>query len=394
MPKPKPKTTPSDLQVTRLPLADLTPYPKNPRHITPAAVNAVAESLAAFGWQQPIVIDPKKVIVAGHTRCLAALQIGWTHAPTVTIAAKHARAYRLADNRSGEFSTWNLDVLGGELAAIPSGQLEALPALDFSALALPPVEGQTDPDAIPEAPKPRTKLGDVWTLGEHRLMCGDCTDASNVALVLDEAKPDLCLTDPPYNLTGLSGGGIAGTERMYRSGILDDIIDFDLSAHADCLMGNAPMLIAFHSRDLVPDYAALAREHGRKYDLHIWHKTNSPPFTSGTWKSDVEYIALLWAQRPGWKVVEQQRHSKVFQSSTIPNGKDKYHPTQKPVELLKKYIEILEAQQIFDPLVGGGSTLIACEILKRRCYAMEISPAYCDVTVARWEAFTGRTATR
>ena len=129
MPRAKPKTTPSDLRVTRLPLADLTPYPKNPRHITPAAVNAVAESLAAFGWQQPIVIDPKKVIVAGHTRCLAALQLGWTHAPTVQIAAKHARAYRLADNRSGEFSTWDLDVLGGELAALPTGLLEALPAL-------------------------------------------------------------------------------------------------------------------------------------------------------------------------------------------------------------------------------------------------------------------------
>ena len=129
MPRAKPKTTPSDLRVTRLPLADLTPYPKNPRHITPAAVNAVAESLAAFGFQQPIVIDPRKVIVAGHTRRLAALQLGWTTCPTVQIPAKHARAYRLADNRSGEFSTWDLEVLGGELEALPSGLLEALPAL-------------------------------------------------------------------------------------------------------------------------------------------------------------------------------------------------------------------------------------------------------------------------
>ena len=144
----KPKTTPSDLRVTRLPLADLTPYPKNPRHITPAAVNAVAESLAAFGWQQPIVIDPKKVIVAGHTRCLAALQLGWTHAPTVQIPSKHARAYRLADNRSGEFSTWDLDVLGGELEALPSGQLEGLPALDFAVLQ-PPQDCEIDESEVP-----------------------------------------------------------------------------------------------------------------------------------------------------------------------------------------------------------------------------------------------------
>ena len=126
----------SDLSIVVLPLADLTPYPRNPRHITPAAVNAVAESLSTFGWQQPIVIDPKKVIVAGHTRRLAALQLGWAHAPTVKIAAKHARAYRLADNRSGEFSTWDLDVLPGELAALPVGQLEALPALQTMGAAM------------------------------------------------------------------------------------------------------------------------------------------------------------------------------------------------------------------------------------------------------------------
>ena len=165
---PKPKTTPSDLRVTRLPLADLTPYPKNPRHITPAAVNAVAESLAAFGWQQPIVIDPRKVIVAGHTRHKAALQLGWTHAPTVTIAAKHAKAYRLADNRSGEFSTWDLDVLGGELAALPSGQLEALPSLDFSAFQEidPPWDTPELPKADPE--DDRYVMLKFSVLKEHR----------------------------------------------------------------------------------------------------------------------------------------------------------------------------------------------------------------------------------
>ena len=152
MPRAKPKTTPSDLQVVQVALADLQPYPKNPRHITPAAVNAVAESLAAFGWQQPIVIDPKKVIVAGHTRLLAALQLGWTHAPTVTIPAKHAAAYRLADNRSGEFSTWDLDVLGGELAALPSGLLEALPALDFAVLQ-PPQNCEVDGSEVPPLDK-------------------------------------------------------------------------------------------------------------------------------------------------------------------------------------------------------------------------------------------------
>ena len=148
--------------MTVVALADLTPYPKNPRHISKAAIAAVADSLKAFGWCQPIVIDPKRVIVVGHTRRLAALQLQWTHAPTVTIAAKHAKAYRLADNRSGEFSSWDLDVLPGKLASLPACQLEALPALSFDALVLPFIgEGQMDPDAILDQPKPHTKLGGV-----------------------------------------------------------------------------------------------------------------------------------------------------------------------------------------------------------------------------------------
>ena len=158
----------SDLPVTVLPLADLTPYPRNPRHITPAAVNAVAESLAAFGWQQPIVIDPKRVIVAGHTRRQAALQLGWTHAPTVQIPAKHAKAYRLADNRSGEFSTWNLEKLPSELEALPSGQLEALPALDFDAFQefAPPWGSPESPPADSE--DDRYAILKFTVLKEHR----------------------------------------------------------------------------------------------------------------------------------------------------------------------------------------------------------------------------------
>ena len=167
-PNRKPKTAPSGLPVTDLPLVDLTPYPRNPRHISPAAVNAVAESLKQFGWQQPIVIDPKRVIVAGHTRRLAALQLGWTHAPTVQIPAKHAKAYRLADNRSGEFSTWDLDVLPGELEGLPTGQLEALPALDFEAFREldPPWGGPESPPADPE--DDRFVMLKFTVLKEHR----------------------------------------------------------------------------------------------------------------------------------------------------------------------------------------------------------------------------------
>ena len=388
---PKPKTTPSDLRVTRLPLADLTPYPKNPRHITPAAVNAVAESLAAFGWQQPIVIDPKKVIVAGHTRRLAALQLGWTHAPTVTIPAKHARAYRLADNRSGEFSTWDLDVLGGELAALPSGLLEALPALDFDAIAQPqPVEGQTDPDAIPEAPKPRTKLGDVWTLGDHKLMCGDATEADDVARLLAGAEPSLMVTDPPYGVDydaewrEKSGLG----SQAHGAVVNDDKADwrsaYGLFPGNVAYVWNASLRIN-ETLDGLMVHGFVPRS------LIIWNKSSLNPSRGHYhWKHEPCWYAVRKGETAGW--VGDRKQTTVWDIDK-PHRSETGHSTQKPVECMERPIRNHKGD-VYDPFSGSGTTIIASEREQRRCYAMEIAPEYCDVAVARWEAFTGRTATR
>ena len=392
MPRAKPKTAPSDLRVTVLPLADLTPYPRNPRHITPAAVNAVAESLAAFDWQQPIVIDPKRVIVVGHTRYKAALQLGWTHAPTVTIAAKHAKAYRLADNRSGEFSTWDLDVLGGELAALPSGQLEALPALDFDAIVQQKVEGQTDPDAIPEAPEQRTKLGDVWTLGEHRLMCGDSTDRKTVERLLDGATPALMVTDPPYG------------------------VEYDPSWRGKALNDNSDRAVGKVHSDDRPDWQEVyALSPG--VVAYVWMSDKGLPFVAiGLGECGFTIRALIiwdkgsivigrghynWGHETCWYAVKKgaQAHWQGgHKASTLweidkPRKSETGHSTQKPVECMERPIRNHKGD-VYDPFVGSGTTIIAAEREKRRCYAMEISPEYCDLAVARWEAFTGRTATR
>ena len=248
-----------------------------------------------------------------------------------------------------------------------------------------------DEEPLTEEPEPRAKRGQVWQLGRCRLMCGDSSNDGDVVKLLDGVNCDLVLTDPPYLLTGLGGGGIAGTAHMYQSGILDPMMAFDFDAHKSVLTDHAPMLIAFHSRDQIPQYAALASATKRIYDLHVWHKTNSPPFTHHTWKSDLEYIALLWEKKPGWKQVDQSRCSKLYQSATI---SDDAHPTVKPVELLEKYIEILAAQRIFDPFVGSGTTIIAAERQNRTCYAMEIDPGYVDAAVKRWEAYTGEKGVR
>ena len=423
--KPKPATTPSDLPVTVLALADLTPYPKNPRHITPAAVNAVAESLTAFGWQQPIVVDPRKVIVAGHTRLQAALQLGWTHAPTVTIPAKHARAYRLADNRSGEFSTWDLDVLPGELAALPGGQLDALPALDFDAIVQQPVEGQTDPDDIPEAPKPRTKLGDVWTLGDHRLMCGDSTDQACVHNLMDGADADLLFTSPPYlNQRAYTTGGIDDWDALMRG-----VFSYAPMTDSGQLLVNLGLVhkdkewqpywdgwiawmrdrgwrrFGFYVWDLgiglsVAAHGRLASSH--EFVFHFNRRARTPNktvenSTAGKWNKTTRTLTSRQGTKQPTVVVKTQYHripDTVIRIRRVQSTID--HPAYFPVELpafvILSYTNPGEA--VYDPFVGSGTTIIAAEREKRRCYAMEIAPEYVDIAVARWETFTGRTATR
>ena len=428
----KPKTNPSDLRVTRLPLAELTPYLKNPRHITPAAINAVAESLAAFGWQQPIVIDPKRVIVAGHTRRLAALQLGWTHGPTVTIAAKHARAYRLADNRSGEFSTWDLDVLPGELEALPTGQLEALPALDFGAIVQPsPVEGQTNPDDIPEAPEPRTKRGDVWTLCDHRLMCGDATEAACLQNLMDGRKAGLLFTSPPYL-----------NQRAYKTGVDDwDVLMRGVFSH--CHMTDSGQIlvnlgIVHRDHEWLPywdGWIEWMREQGwRRFGLYVWDKGAAMPgkqqgrlgnsfefvfhfnrVTTGPNKTvrslSAGQVSHRAGARPGGQrafdgtIKSWSQPDRQVQSLRVPDNVIRVHrrdlgvpdhpaifPVALPGFFLTAYTDT--GGIVYDPFVGSGTTIIAAEREKRRCYAMEIAPEYCDVAVARWEAFTGRTAKR
>jgi site-specific DNA-methyltransferase (adenine-specific) len=191
---------------------------------------------------------------------------------------------------------------------------------------------------------------------------------------------DLVLTDPPYSHKHMDGGGFAAGSRFYAGGALDGMNDFDLQAYSDVLLKPSEMLIAFCSRDLIPDYAALSRDSKRKFDLHVWHKTNAIPFTANTWKSDLEYIALLWTKKPGWKQLSQEKHSKAFIS---PICQDKSHPACKPVTLLAKYIEVLDAQTILDPFAGSGTCGRAAKDLGRKCVLIEREEKYCEIIIKR-----------
>ena len=162
-----------------------------------SAVAAVAASLKRFGWQQAIVADPKGVIVAGETRYKAAVLIGWTAAPVVTIPARQARAFRVIDNRTSKLTSWDTDLLPDALSG-----LNDLDIFSFDdVLPLAATAGKTDPDDIPETPKnPVSRVGDIWTLGKHRLMCGDATNPEHVERLLDGSEPDLMVTDPRHTV--------------------------------------------------------------------------------------------------------------------------------------------------------------------------------------------------
>ena len=204
---------------------------------------------------------------------------------------------------------------------------------------------------------------------------GDCRD------VLPQLLPvDLVLTDPPYVHGHVDGGGFAAARKFYAGGSLDDLSNFVLADYEDALLAAAPMLIAFHSRDLVPDYAEMARRRGRKYDLHVWHKTNAIPFTANTWKSDLEYLALVWDVKPGWVQFDQSMHSKVYSSSL---NIDSSHPTAKPLAILRKYLLVLNPPTVVDPFMGSGTTLRVAKDLGRKAIGIELKEEYCEIAATR-----------
>lgn len=206
---------------------------------------------------------------------------------------------------------------------------------------------------------------------------GDCRE-----IVPTLGRFDLLLTDPPYSHKHMDGGGFAAGSKFYAGGALDGLNDFSLAEYQDAMLCASQMMVAFCSRDLIVDYSALARQNGRSFDLHIWHKTNAIPFTANTWKSDIEYICLVWSKKPGWKQLSQEKHSKVWISSLC---LDRAHPACKPMGLLRKYIEVFDAQTILDPFAGSGTTGRAAKDLGRKCTMIEREERYCEIAARRMQ---------
>lgn len=409
------------------PVGKVRPYETNPR-TNDAAVETVAGLIRDFGFLQPIVVDLEGVIVAGHTRYKAALSLGMEEVPVIvarSLTPEQCRAWRIADNRSHELAAWDMDLLQAELVGLATNYDIALlgwsPKELETILAPKANEGFTDPDDVPEPPDaPTTGRGDVWTLGAHRLMCGDSSSRDDVERLVAGETMDLVNTDPPYNIgvkprtgnakqTGtnytLDKAGGKSTPKMRardRTVENDDLTTEQFAAMLLLWFGNMEHVLKpggvfyiWGCEDNLTDYPPALKASGLRLGQTIVWVKGAPTFTRRDFMGNHELCFYGWRQGAGHKFYGPANISDVWEVRKV-MGSGRVHLTEKPVELAKRSIEhsTLPGERVLDLFGGSGSTLIAAEMTGRRAYAMEIDPAYCDVIVQRWEKFTGLKAER
>ena len=349
----------------------LIPYDKNPR-INDNAVDKVAESIKQFGFKSPIVLDKNNVIICGHTRLKASQRLGLKEVPCIVaddLTEEQIKAYRLADNKTAEYAEWDFNLLNEELDDILNIDMSDFGFdLDFE----DEEEKEIIEDEVPEVPEePKAKLGDIYQLGNHRLMCGDSTSEEDVSKLMNGVKADMVFTDPPYGMNAVSKSGVLSEK--YKTDIMNDDDN----------------TVAINSFNLCKKYFKDAKQvwWGANYYTEclpsaecwiVWDKNNG-----GSDQTDCE---LAWTNF----------RSVVRQFTMASEKTNRVHPTQKPLNLIaqifKKFDKDNEYNNIVDLFGGSGSTLIACEQLNRKCYMMELDPHYIDVIIQRWENFTGEKA--
>ncbi len=421
-------------------LTSIRAYENNPRNNDPA-VDAVAKSIEQFGFRKPIVVDSEGVIICGHTCFRAAQKLELAKVPVHVakeLSPDQVRAYRIADNKTGELAEWDFGLLSIELNELKDANYE-LDGLGFAASEIlgilnPDIQdGLTDPNDIPAPPdKAITEPGDLWILGDHRLLCGDSSQAADIDRLLDGAKIHLVNTDPPYNVkveprsnnaiaAGLSSFAGAthhqsldvalhpekskATSKKLRAKDRPLANDFVSDAEFDRLLaawfGNI-------TRVLVPGggfyiwggYANCANYPPvlKACQLYfsqavIWHKQH-PVLTRKDFMGDHEWCFYGWKEGAAHKFYGPNNIPDVWSVKKLHSSK-MVHLTEKPVELAIRAMQYSSqpGENVLDMFGGSGSTLIAAEQVSRRAFLTELDPLYCDVIVKRWEEFTGRKAT-
>lgn len=400
------------MQIEIWPIDRIKEYDGNPRQISDAAVAAVARSIREFGFKVPVLVDSNGVLIAGHTRVRAARQEALTEIPVIRaddLTPEQVRAFRIADNKLHELATWDSELLAIELSELQSAEFD-LDVIGFDGDELAKLlggdvaEGLCDPDDVPQLPDEAvTKPGDLWILGEHKLLCGDSTSAEDIARLLDGEKAALCATDPPYlvDYTGErpNDSGKDWTAN-YREIDIKDADGFFRSLFKNIVANLAPnaAIYCWHAHKRQALIARVWEDLGiLDHQQIIWVKP-TPVFGRVFWHFRHEPCMMGWIKGSQPPHDGDQSVNSVWEIDW--EGKARIvgneHPTQKPVELfarpMRKHTK--RGDICFEPFSGSGSQLVAAEQLGRRCFAMEISPVFVDVAVKRWETFTGKKAER
>jgi site-specific DNA-methyltransferase (adenine-specific) len=380
----------------------LTPDPSNARKHDKRNIEAVKASLARFGQTKPIVLHANgSTIIAGNGTWYAAKELGWTHiaAAKTSLDTAEAVAYGIADNKTAELAEWEDDTLRDLMDALPD-DLKLATGFEGDEIAemlrLP--SDEVHEDEVPPTPKePTTQPGDLWLLGDHRVLCGDSTNPDDIAKLMQGDTADMMFTDPPYGVDYDGGHFHSGDVNIKRSRekLQDDestdiyfaFLPFALSVvDGPCYMWHADN----KARDV------LNAVHDNECEVHaaiVWHKTNAT-YAAMSAQYKPRHEPCLYFKPKGSTL----RWCGATTEATVWNqdrdGINDFHPTQKPVALAAKAIGNHDATIILDAFLGSGSTLIAADQLDRKCYGMELEPNYCDVIVKRWENLTGKRAER
>jgi len=365
---------------------------RNARKHDAKNLKAIADSLEQFGQRKPIVVWGRTV-VAGNGTMAAARSLGWTEISVARVpddwSSDQVKAYALADNRSAELAVWDEQVLASQLLELQEAEFD----IQLLGFELPVDELQEIvEDEIPEQVEPKSKLGDVWKLGRHKLLCGDSTDKATVQKLMDGNKADVVFTDPPYGM--FLDADYSDMSSKFKGSSGGNKYDAVLGDNADF----RPDLITsvFHNFDYVneifvwgADYYSELLPDKNKGSWVVWDKRGDESAD----KMFGSTFEMCWSKARHKRDIARIKWAGIF-GMEKEHDKKRQHPTQKPVALVAWFFDkwAKGLKNVVDVYGGSGSTLIACEQTDRTCFMMELDPKYVDVIIARWEKLTGQTA--
>ena len=397
--------------IEQIGIETLIPYANNARTHSDAQVAQIAASIREFGFNNPVLIDEQSSIIAGHGRVLAARKLELDSVPCIRLnhlSETQRRAYIIADNKLAMNAGWDDELLALEFEGLGDEgfdlELTGFTLDEIAELSPKITEGLTDEDAVPEVPEtPITKLGDVWLLDKHRVMCGDSTSIDAVEQLMNGQKADMVFTSPPYNADTKAGQGdiFNGKKsvKLYSEGYSDklpscDYVHFAASVLEICFAVTDGFIFWNVSYNAKSRFEYIQQISGRLpylVEQICWKKSSTIPF-KGSLMRDWEPIYVLSTNKQS---LNTKNVTSNFWQVSNTNAQQENHKACFPVELPEKGIALVNVNTgiIFEPFCGSGTTVIAAEKTERNCYGMELDPKYCDVIVKRWQEFTGKKAT-